>query len=304
MGCDLAVDGTYLYYVARLEEGFGGTPARVPKVGGRRELLNPAAIWADDFLLDGPGFFYVDLVTADVRYAEIHGGPTRLIGRGPKDVAPFPGSADELRAGGDNLFWNEVDELCVVSKRGGSTRKLLGVTPRAVFDVVDRFVYWQSGSQIVRTGSDGDIKAFFESTRLTKLGGHSPVALIADGDTVYWAERDSVWRAATSGKGGERRLATFSKGFVSQPGDQRGLAIDATSVYVIAGVVEGRGARAEVVRTSVLGAPKGGGEPVVVADAPKACGIVADEHAVYVATGDGYRRTDALGAVLRVDKTP
>jgi hypothetical protein len=54
----------------------------------------------------------------------------------------------------------------------------------------------------------------------------------------------------------------------------------------------------------VLGAPKGGGEPVVVADAPKACGIVADEHAVYVATGDGYRRTDALGAVLRVDKTP
>lgn len=318
-GCGLAVVGQYIYYLAPAENGQGGTPARIPKIGGSPELLAPNVYWVSDFAVDEPFVYYLDSVTDDVRALSMSDRRVTTLAPGPQGVAPFPSAADGLAIDAGNVYWNDGAYVMAVSKRGKGVRWLGGVRATRVFDVDERFIYFADGGTLWRAAHGGDVpspkpsprpdrpgerpKTPLPAERLTQKSDHSAHAIRTDASHVYWLEQNALWRTSKA-DAKEERLATLPAGLEVRWNSGQRLALDATSVYALAGKVVGQGSDAREVLTDVVKSPKQGGPVRIVASAHDACAVAADGDAVYVATRHVEQRGRRIGSLLRFELPP
>lgn len=316
-GCDLAVDATYVYFVATAPHRQGGTLARLPKAGGTFEVLTPNANWIDDFALYQGSLFFAETVQGNLLELPLASRRSRVLVLEPPGLAPFPGLVTELVVEADRLLWDDVDDTLMAPTRGGSVLWLPNINRSVALAVDEAFVYFNDAGQLVRAPlprasrpAEGNYPwprrpglRFAEPTVATPLaesGKIAPLALLLDGDSVFFAESRALGVVAKSG-GARRTLLTLSDGeqFLTQR-DQP-LAVDATHLFAVAKTPERVGAVWREGEGQILRTAKDRPEFRELGRTRAPCGVLADGPFVYVATRHIADSYGEYGSLLRLE---
>jgi hypothetical protein len=217
------LDDEYVYWA-----GSGGV-ARVPKRGGRSDILTPPmSPGAVDVAIDGQTAFYIDGVGNVARVPTGGGSPTVLTidNEGPNMIA-----LDDV-----DVFWTSrgpatkeyrwpSGSVKAVPKNGGPVR-IIATNQNGLQDIaVDAaYVYWST------CASDGDD----EVARVPKRGGivatiashqQCPRSIVLDGSDVFWTRR--MGRGVMKMARGDK--SSFA--ITVDVGNPWGLAVDNDVVY-------------------------------------------------------------------------
>lgn len=216
----LAVDATHVYWTNFIFEEV----ARAPKTGGEEEIIADLNASPQEVIVDDQHAYWTTTGDSDVlqRVVKQGGAAPELMSQVglPDDIAfdaefvywtsrsggsrlqrvhkttkviddlAAVGPVGDMAVAGDFVYYATPTSISRISIIGANTFTLASAQPNIVeFALADSFIAWASLS------ANNDIRRIpigGGSVEILETGVSGPVQLLADGDSLYWADEDQI----------------------------------------------------------------------------------------------------------------
>ena len=287
---DFDVAGSTVYFIEADEAGVSYTIASVPVTGGTpTTILSSLPYSLSEITADSSSVYFTYQDSSQNGYvarATISGGTITTIasnqqvpstiavnattvywvnGTGdlgmspiatpsPQTLTPMAAQAGTgLALGSTNVYWASANDGLVSAPLGGGQISTIftGIVFGVAVDSSHVYLANNATDNGFQTGSNAILKApVGGGTPTTLVAAHGPMAVVADGSSVYWVDYSgTLMKVALNGN----VVSTLVSAGVAHLGGEYGthaLAVDSTSVYVATGITGAGATAAAIVRVT------------------------------------------------------